>query len=79
MVNPFQMLQQVGQVMKNPMQAIIDQQAQRMRQANPDLYNRTMQMINGKSDAQLKEMAENMARERGIDLSQLASQFGLKF
>jgi len=75
MVNPFQMLQ----ALKNPMQAIIDQQAQRMRQANPDLYNRTMQMINGKSDAQLKEMAENMARERGIDLSQLASQFGLKF
>ena len=49
-----------------------------MRQANPDLYNRTMQMLQGKSDAQIKEMAENMARERGIDLSQLASQFGLK-
>lgn len=60
------------------MQAIINQQAERMRQANPELYNRTMQMLNGKSEAQIKEMAENMARERGIDLGQLASQFGLK-
>ena len=60
------------------MQAIINQQAERMRQANPELYNRTMQMLNGKTEAQIKEMAENMARERGIDLGQLASQFGLK-
>ena len=74
MNNPFQMLQ----ALRNPMQAIINQQAERMRQANPELYNRTMQMLSGKSDAQIKEMAENMARERGIDLSQLASQFGLK-
>ena len=49
-----------------------------MRQANPELYNKTMQMLNGKSEAQIKEMAENMARERGIDLGQLASQFGVK-
>ena len=74
MNNPFQMLQ----ALRNPMQAIINQQAERMRQANPELYNRTMQMLNGKSEAQIKEMAENMARERGIDLGQLASQFGLK-
>ena len=74
MNNPFQMLQ----ALRNPMQAIINQQAERMRQANPELYNKTMQMLNGKSEAQIKEMAENMARERGIDLGQLASQFGLK-
>ena len=74
MNNPFQMLQ----ALKNPMQAIINKQAERMRQANPELYNKTMQMLNGKSEAQIKEMAENMARERGIDLGQLASQFGLK-
>lgn len=74
MNNPFQMLQ----AMRNPIQAIINQQAERMRQANPELYNKTMQMLNGKTDAQIKEMAENMARERGIDLGQLASQFGIK-
>ncbi len=74
MVNPFQALQ----VMRNPMQAIINQQAQRMRQANPELYDRTMQMLQGKTEAQQREMAENMARERGIDLNQLAAQFGIK-
>ena len=74
MVNPFQFLQ----VMRNPMQAIINQQAQRMRQANPELYDRTMQMLQGKTEAQQREMAENMARERGIDLNQLAAQFGIK-
>jgi len=60
------------------MQAIINQQAQRMRQANPELYDRTMQMLQGKTEAQQREMAENMARERGIDLNQLAAQFGIK-
>jgi len=74
MVNPFQALQ----VMRNPMQAIINQQAQRMRQANPELYDRTMQMLQGKTEAQQREMAENMARKRGIDLNQLAAQFGIK-
>ena len=74
MVNPFQALQ----VMRNPMQAIINQQAQRMRQANPELYDRTMQMLQGKTEAQQREMAENMARERGIDLNQLVAQFGIK-
>jgi len=35
-------------------------------------------MTSGKSDAQLKEIAENMARERGIDLKSFASGFGIK-
>jgi hypothetical protein len=37
-----------------------------------------MQMLQGKTEAQQREMAENMARERGIDLNQLAAQFGIK-
>jgi hypothetical protein len=32
-------------------------------------------MIDGKSESQLKEMAENIAKERGIDLNQFAMQF----
>ena len=35
-------------------------------------------MVSGKSDEQLREMAENIARERGIDLKQFAGQFGIK-
>lgn len=49
-----------------------------MRQSNPELYNKAMQMINGKDDAQLKEIAQNIAKERGIDLSDFANQFGIK-
>ena len=49
-----------------------------MQQSNPELYNRAMQMIQGKNDSQLKEIAQNIAKERGIDLSEFANQFGIK-
>ena len=49
-----------------------------MRQSNPELYAKGMQMIQGKSDEQLKEIADNIARERGIDLPFFAKQFGIK-
>lgn len=51
---------------------------QRMQQKDPQKFEQIRKMIDGKSDGQLKEMAENIARERGIDLGQLASQLGLK-
>jgi len=35
-------------------------------------------MIEGKNDGQLKEIAENIAKERGVDLNDFASQFGIK-
>lgn len=35
-------------------------------------------MLDGKNDVQLREMAQNIANERGIDLNQFASQFGIK-
>lgn len=43
---------------------------------NPQMAQ-AMQMINGKDAAQLKQMAENMARERGLDINALASSLGL--
>ena len=70
-MNPFQFL-------KNPMQGLMQRQLERMRQSNPELYAKGMQMIQGKSDEQLKEIADNIARERGIDLSFFAKQFGIK-
>ena len=60
------------------MQGLLQQQAQKMQQSNPELYNRAMQMIQGKNDSQLKEIAQNIARERGIDLNDFANQFGIK-
>ena len=70
-MNPFQFL-------KMPMQNLMQQQMQRMQQSNPELYEKGMQMIKGKTDSQLKEIAQNIAKDRGIDLSFFAKQFGIK-
>lgn len=37
----------------------------------------TLQAIQGKGPAQLRQVAENMAKERGIPLEELARQFGI--
>lgn len=37
----------------------------------------TLQAIQGKGPEQMRQTAENMAKERGISLEQLAGQFGL--
>lgn len=42
------------------------------------MFNQVQKMVNGKNDEQLKEMAQNIAKERGIDLNQFAGQFGIK-
>lgn len=42
------------------------------------LYSRVRQMIDGKSEGEIKDIAFNIARERGIDLSKFAGQLGLK-
>ncbi len=36
----------------------------------------TMQMLNGKSPQEMQQIAQNMARERNIDLNQMLQQFG---
>lgn len=42
------------------------------------MFQQVQQMVSGKNEEQLKEMAQNIAKERGIDLNQFASQFGIK-
>lgn len=74
-MNPFQAMQ----VMKNPMGAMQQQLLQKMQRQNPQLYRQVQEMVQGKSDAELRVMAQNIAQERGIDLNQFASQFGMKF
>lgn len=37
-----------------------------------------MQMIQGKNGQQMRSIAENMAKERGVSLEQVAQQFGLQ-
>ena len=70
MINPFQM-------MANPMGAMQSGLLERMRVQNPQMFQRVQQMVSGKSDDQLREMAQNIAKERGIDLKQFAGQFGM--
>lgn len=49
-----------------------------MQKANPQKFAQVQQMLSGKSDAQMKEMFTNLAKERGIDINQFANQFGIK-
>lgn len=35
-------------------------------------------MVSGKSEAELRAMAQNIAAERGINLQQFANSFGIK-
>lgn len=37
-----------------------------------------MQMIHGKNQSQLRQIAENMARERGTTLEEIAKQYGIQ-
>lgn len=55
----------------NPMALI-----QQMAMQNPEM-RQFMQMVQGKSTAQLKQMAENMAKERGVSINDVARQLGI--
>lgn len=68
--NPLQMIMSRYRAGMNPM-AIAEQiggpQAQMARQ-----------MLAGKNEAQMRQMVMNMAKERGIDLDQVASVLGIQ-
>lgn len=71
MNNPIIMLAQAMQRGNDP-RALMQQMARqdpRMAQA--------MSMLQGKNTQQLKTMAENMARERGLNVDDVARQLGI--
>ena len=74
MINPFQAMK----AMKNPMNFLQQQMMEKFKNQNPQMFNQVQEMIKGKSEPQLKEMAQNIAKERGINLNEFASQFGIK-
>lgn len=45
---------------------------------NNPMVGQLMQSIQGKSPDALRQMAMNIAKERGVDLNQFAQQFGMK-
>lgn len=73
-MNPFQML-------SNPMGALQQQLQNRMSQMmkqNPQAYQKMQEMVSGKSEGDLRQTAMNLAKERGIDIKQFASNFGIQ-
>ena len=69
--NPLQLLQ-VMRSSNNPM-GVLNQ----LMGSNPEI-GQAMRLIYGKNSNQLKQTAMNMARERGVNLEQLASEMGLR-
>lgn len=67
----------------NPLQMIMNQVMQGMSPAGiverigGPQASQAKQIISGKSQAQLKDIAYNMARQRGVDLAQMAAQMGI--
>lgn len=69
----------------NPMQAIQmlqrganpNQLMMQLAQNNPAV-RQAMQMVNGKTPDQIRDMAQQMAKQRGIDLDQLTQQLGIR-
>ena len=55
----------------NPMQML-----QQMAGQNPQAAQ-AMRLIQGTNPQQLRQIAENMAKERGVDLNQIARQMGV--
>lgn len=71
MNNPLMMLVNVMQNGGNPMQMM-----QMMGQQNPQIAQ-ALRMMQGKSPQQLQQMAQNMAKERNIDLNEMMRQLGI--
>ena len=54
---------------------------QLLQQGNNPLFQRAIQMTQGKSEEEIKQIVLNVAQERGIDknkLNTMLSQFGYK-
>lgn len=70
MFNPQQMMRMMG---TNPNQMI-----QNMMSQNP-LFQRAVQMCQGKSEAELMQTAENICKEKGINMEQAKQAFNTMF
>jgi len=70
MNNPLQLIGML-QNANNPMALM-----QQMLGSNPQ-FQQVMQIVQGKSPAQLEQYVRNLAKGQKINISQLANQFGL--
>lgn len=70
-MNPLMMLLQMMRGGGNPMQMM-----QKMFGDTPQVQQ-VMNIIGSKNPSQLRQTAENMYRERGLNINDVARQFGL--
>ena len=59
--------------MNNPLMMLV----QTMRGGGDPQVAQALKMIQGKNPQQLKTMAENMAKERGVSINDIARQLGI--
>lgn len=72
MNNPLMQLISMTRQGNNPMQLI-----QQMAANNPQAAQ-AMKIMQGKSPEQLKQIATNMAKERGMTIEQVMQQLGIR-
>lgn len=70
--NPMFQIIQAMQMGRNPQLLM-----QQMARTNPQI-NQAMTMLQGKSPQEIRQMAENMCRERGTTPEQVLQMLGLK-
>ena len=71
MMNPMQLIQLI-QGGGNPIQML-----NQMSRTNP-MVGQVLRMTNGRTPNEMRNMAQEIARQRGVDLNQLAESMGLK-
>ena len=71
MMNPMQLIQMM-QSGGNPMQLL-----SQMGRQNP-MVGQVLQMTNGRTPGEMRDMAQRIARQKGVDLNQLAQSMGLR-
>lgn len=57
---------------------MMQQMVNQMLRSNP-LFQRAQQMAQGKSEEELKQIANNLCKQRGIDLNEAYIQFEKQF
>lgn len=71
MINPIQLIQMM-QSGGNPMQIL-----SQMGRQNP-MVGQVLQMTNGRTPNEMRNMAQRIAQQKSVDLNQLAQSMGLK-
>lgn len=77
-MNPFQAMANPQQFVSQQLQNKLQDRMNKMAQQNPQAFQRMREMIDGKSEGDMKETCLNLAKQRGVDIGKFASQFGIR-